>query len=156
LLVNPRDLRPTLGSQGIDKNLAQQARVLGAMDEAAFERKVAEARASAPRVYRRAVREAEIIQQCEARRAETAQGGSVTDLHALIASGYRAGVIAIDPPWPFKTFSERARGGVWEHYETMSLDEIKALPVKALAAEDCALFLWGNWPNMPVWREVIE
>jgi hypothetical protein len=30
LFSNPRDLRPTLGSQGIDKNLAQQGRVLGA------------------------------------------------------------------------------------------------------------------------------
>src|SRR5215831_12794472 len=38
------DDKPTLASQGIDKNLAQQARVLGAMDEAAFERKVTEAR----------------------------------------------------------------------------------------------------------------
>ena len=27
----------------------------------------------------------------------------------------------------------------FEHYETMTLDEIKALPVKALAADDCAL-----------------
>src|SRR5262249_23417405 len=108
LLVNPRDLRPTLASQGIDKNLAHQARVLGAMDEAAFERKVTEARKSVSRVFRRAVREAEIIQERETRRAETAQGASVADLHALITSGYRAGVIAIDLPWPFETHSERS------------------------------------------------
>src|SRR5262249_62017794 len=68
LLVNPRDLRPTLASQGIDKNLAHQARVLGAMDDADFERKVAEARDSASRVFRRAVREAEIAQEREERR----------------------------------------------------------------------------------------
>jgi hypothetical protein len=35
------DDKLTLASQGLDKNLAHQARVLGAMDEAAFERKVA-------------------------------------------------------------------------------------------------------------------
>src|SRR6516165_11357295 len=56
----PELIRPTLASQGIDKNLAHQARVLGAMDDAAFERKVVEARGSAERVFRRAVREAEI------------------------------------------------------------------------------------------------
>ena len=49
---------PTLASQGLDKNLAHQARLLGAMDEAAFARKVAEARDS---VFRRAAREAEIL-----------------------------------------------------------------------------------------------
>src|SRR5262245_33425852 len=59
------DDKPTLASQGIDKNLAHQARVLGAMDEAAFERKVTEARESASRVYRRVVREAEIAQERE-------------------------------------------------------------------------------------------
>jgi hypothetical protein len=53
---------PTLASQGLDKNLAHQARLLGAMDEAAFERKVAEARAG---VFRRAVHEAELLQSFE-------------------------------------------------------------------------------------------
>jgi hypothetical protein len=53
------DDKPTLASQGIDKNLAHQMRVLGAMDDAIFERKIAEARTSAAHVFRRAVREAE-------------------------------------------------------------------------------------------------
>ena len=87
------------------------------MTDDAFERKVSEARDSAARVFRRAVREAEIAQQREERRARTALGGSIDDLHALIGSGFRAGVIAIDPPWPFATYSERARGAVTDHYE---------------------------------------
>ena len=53
---------PTLASQGLDKNLAHQARLLGAMDEAAFARKVAEARDG---VFRRAAREAAILQAFE-------------------------------------------------------------------------------------------
>jgi hypothetical protein len=56
------DDKPTLASQGLDKNLAHQARLLGAMDEAAFARKVAEARDG---VFRRAVRETEILQSFE-------------------------------------------------------------------------------------------
>jgi hypothetical protein len=55
--------------QGIDKNLAQQARVLGAMDEAAFEDKVVEARSSATKVYRRIIREVEVEQERAERRA---------------------------------------------------------------------------------------
>jgi N6-adenosine-specific RNA methylase IME4 len=156
LRQNPSIVRPTLAMQGIDKNLAQQARVLGAMDDAAFERKVAEARTSAARVYRRAVREAEIMQQRAERRARNATGGSVDDLHALIASGFRAGVIAVDPPWPFTQYSERAARAVTDQYETMSLDEIKALPIRALAAKHCAVFCWVTWPFMPVWNPVLD
>jgi N6-adenosine-specific RNA methylase IME4 len=153
VVEKPAD-KPTLASQGVDKNLAHQARVLGAMDEAAFERKVAEARGSASRVYRRAVREAEIAQERAERRARTALGGSVADLEALVASGFRAGVIAIDPPWPFTAYSDRAHS--IPPYDAMTFDEIKALPVKALAAEDCAVFLWCTWPNLPMWMPVLE
>jgi N6-adenosine-specific RNA methylase IME4 len=100
------------------------------------------------------VREAEIAQERAERRAQNATGGSVADLHALIASGFRAGVIAIDPPWPFET-GDRSKHAVFEHYERMPLDEIKALPVAELAAKDCALFLWVTWPFMPIWHEVV-
>jgi N6-adenosine-specific RNA methylase IME4 len=107
-------------------------------------------------VFRRVVREAEIEQERAERRKQTAQGGTVADLHALITSGFRAGVIAVDPPWPFEHYSDRAARATTEHYEVMTLDEIKALPVAQLAAADCALFMWATWPNMPVWREAIE
>jgi N6-adenosine-specific RNA methylase IME4 len=141
--------------QGIDKNLAHQSRVLARPSDADFERKVADGRVSAPRVFRRIVREVEIEQERKERRARTSGGGSVADLHALIASGYRAGVIAVDPPWPFET-GDRSKHAVFEHYERMPLDEIKALPVGQLAAKDCACFLWVTWPFMPIWHEVIE
>lgn len=141
---NPSNARPTLAGQGIDKNLAHQARVLGAMDDAAFERTILEARDSASRVFRRAVREAEIAQEREQRRKRTALGGSVADLEALIASGYRAGVIALDPPWPFETYSERASHIVTDHYEVLSINEIQALPVRKLAASDCAVVRLGD------------
>jgi hypothetical protein len=41
-LTNPRDVRPTLASQGIDKTLAHQARLLGRLSDEAFEHKVTE------------------------------------------------------------------------------------------------------------------
>jgi N6-adenosine-specific RNA methylase IME4 len=147
---------PTLGMQGIDKNLAHQARVLGAMDDAAFERKVEDARGSISRHFRRAVREVEIERKREERRARTFAGGSVADLHALIASDFRAGAMLIDPPWPFETYSERAAGMVLDHYDTMTIDQIKALPIKQLAAKDCAIFCWVTWPHMPIWKTILD
>jgi len=152
---NPEQ-KPTLASQGIDKSLTKQARVLGAMDEAAFERKVADARGSVSRVFRRAVREAEIAQEREERRARTSRGGSVADLYKLIADGFRAGIIAIDPPWPFAGWSERSNRRPTDHYETTTIEEIKALPIKALAAENCAVFCWVTWPFMPMWTSILD
>ena len=76
----------------------------------------------------------------------------VADIDALAASGSRAGVILADPPWPFETWGDR--GKIWSsvdnHFDPMTLDAIKALPVAALAAEDCALFLWCTWPLLVI------
>lgn len=150
------DPRPTLASQGIDKNLAHQARVLGALNEEAFERKVREARDAASRVFRRSVREAEAEMERAERRARTALGGSIDDLHVLIASGYRAGVIGIDCSWPFETYNDRSPRVVGSHYEPMTIDQIKSFPVRRLAADNCAIFTWVTWPLMPLWETVLE
>jgi hypothetical protein len=49
---NPQDDKPTLASQGIDKNLAQQARVLGALSDEKFEAVVADARDAVSRAVK--------------------------------------------------------------------------------------------------------
>src|SRR5262245_49810443 len=77
------DPRPTLASQGIDKNLAQQARVLGALSDEKFERAVSDARAAASRAFKTVINAAAIDQERERYRAKTAQGGTVDDLAAL-------------------------------------------------------------------------
>lgn len=49
----------------------------------------------------------------------------------------------IDPPWAFNTWSGRGKGkGAEQHYDTMSLAELMALPVPDLLAPDAAVFLW--------------
>ena len=52
-------------------------------------------------------------------------------------------VILADPPWAFDNWSPQGGSrNAARHYDTMSLAEIRALPVGSLAARDCALFLW--------------
>jgi site-specific DNA-methyltransferase (adenine-specific) len=41
-------------------------------------------------------------------------------------------------------------------YPTMTLDEIKALPVQDIADKDCALFLWATMPLLGEALEVID
>jgi N6-adenosine-specific RNA methylase IME4 len=150
LLLDPRDVRPTLASQGIDKALAHQARVLGRLSDSAFEDKVEQTRQSVGRVVRRVVREVELEEKREEHRARTFAGCTVADLEALAASGQRFGVIIPDPPWPWDTYSDRGKiqTAPDNHYGTMTLAEIARIPVARLAADDCALLLWCTAPHI--------
>ena len=45
-------------------------------------------------------------------------------------------IIYADPPWHYKTYSPKGNGRSAEkHYPTMSIEQIKALPVEKLAAD---------------------
>jgi N6-adenosine-specific RNA methylase IME4 len=56
-------------------------------------------------------------------------------------------VIYADPAWAYVVRSAKGQGRSAErHYRTMSLDDIKALPVSDLAKPDCHLFLWITGP----------
>ena len=55
-------------------------------------------------------------------------------------------VLYADPPWRYRN---RPNGRSPEsHYPTMKTEDICALPVQELAAEDCALFLWVTMPML--------
>lgn len=70
------------------------------------------------------------------------------------AGGFR--VVLADPPWAFANYSEKGEAkNPNQHYECQDLEWICSLPVAALAADDCALFLWCTWPLMPVWQRVV-
>lgn len=67
------------------------------------------------------------------------------------------GLILSDPPWNFATFSDKGLGkSPQSHYDCMSLDAIKALPVAELAAPDCALIMWAVSPMLPHALEVMQ
>ena len=58
-------------------------------------------------------------------------------------------VIYADPPWSYRVWSKKGAGRSAEaHYPTMSMEDIKALPVGELADRDCALFLWMTLPML--------
>lgn len=66
-------------------------------------------------------------------------------------------VIYADPPWRFKTYSNKGQGRSAErHYPTMTLDDIKTLPVQEIAGKDCILFLWAIFPCLQEALQVIE
>lgn len=59
------------------------------------------------------------------------------------------GAILADPPWAYKMRSEKGHAKSPEaHYATMSIGELRELPVADLAGPDCLLFMWSTWPHL--------
>ena len=47
--------------------------------------------------------------------------------------------VLADPPWDI---NQKGKRGASNHYELMTLDRIKAMPIKELCAENAHLYLW--------------
>ena len=69
----------------------------------------------------------------------------------------RYGAIYAHPPWYFKVWGAKGTGrGAFSHYDLMSADELRALPVGEIAAKDCMLFLWVPIPSREEGMELIK
>lgn len=68
-----------------------------------------------------------------------------------VSAPKRYSVIYADPPWDVQKISRKVRPnqGPCLDYPTMSLEEIKGLPVRSLAADDVCLFLWTTHTYLP-------
>jgi len=67
-------------------------------------------------------------------------------------------IIYADPPWSYndKRNGKKMSGGATNHYPTMSIEDIKWLPVPDLADQNCMLFLWATFPNLVEALDVIK
>lgn len=70
----------------------------------------------------------------------------MSDLLSLPRAG-QYGVILADPPWLFRTYSHPVEGRVpqratRQHYNVENTDDLAMLPVREIAAPNCALFMW--------------
>jgi N6-adenosine-specific RNA methylase IME4 len=80
---------------------------------------------------------------------------SVSNLSELVATGEKFGTIYADPPWQYRKSFGRASAA--KHYKgTMSIDELCALPVGELAADNAHLHLWTTTSFIMESRRVIE
>ena len=66
-------------------------------------------------------------------------------------------VIYADPPWTFKTFSDKGKDRSPEnHYSVMSLQDICNLPVNKIANDNSVLLMWVVDPLLDKAFEVIN
>lgn len=64
-------------------------------------------------------------------------------------------VLYVDPPWRF-SYTESANRAIENHYPTLSLEELKTLPVKEHTRDNCVLFLWAPAPMLRQAFELME
>lgn len=157
--------KATLEEAGIDYKLSSRSQQYAAMDEDSFDRLVARVREREEAENEPAPLDLLRADEKAARRAKDSaelheritHGGKVADLHDLAASGARFSVILADPPWEFKVWSGEGKDrSADNHYKTDGMEGIKALPVPALAADNCALFMWCVMPELPGALDVIK
>lgn len=65
-------------------------------------------------------------------------------------------VIVADCPWLYDIDRGNQRASCENHYPTLDVAAMKALPVAELAAKDCSLFFWATFPMLPQALEVIN
>lgn len=70
-------------------------------------------------------------------------------------------IIYADPPWKYndRMVMKGVHGnirGAESFYNTMTLEDIKALPVKEITEKNAILFMWVTMPFLPQTQEVME
>ena len=108
----------------------------------------------------------EILAAAKSIRAERAAQSRVQRLekieeisrgNAALDTSTRYPVIYADPPWRYE--NPPMGGGnrsIENHYPTMTLEEICAMPVAELAAPDAMLYLWATAPKLIECLEVVK
>jgi len=85
------------------------------------------------------------------RLAEISKGNVALDI------SQRYPVIYADPPWQYENPPIGATNRAIEnHYPTMTLEEICALPVAEMATDDAILYLWATSPKLAECMRVID
>lgn len=61
------------------------------------------------------------------------------------------GIIYADPPWQYnarKNKNTKFGGGAMGHYPTMTQKQLELLPIRHIADNNCAIFLWTTFPKL--------
>lgn len=78
---------------------------------------------------------------------------------STVVDDMRYQTLLADPPWAYrneKTGGTHMISGASSHYPVMSMDELKAMPIKEIVADDAILILWVTWPQLPNGMDLIR
>jgi N6-adenosine-specific RNA methylase IME4 len=140
----------TLDSMGIEKTTSHRWQAIATLPDDRFETYITDTTTADQELtsagalkLARLLRKSADIQQRQAATQTYLQdqpGTFYTDLQALCAEGRRFACIYADPPWAYS--NQGTRASTHNHYSTMTVEAICALPIGPLAADQCHLHLW--------------
>jgi len=82
---------------------------------------------------------------------------SAPEPEKIIETGARFATIVIDPPWDWGDEGDQDQmGRARPDYATMSKEQLMALPVGALADDDCHLYMWITNRSLPKGFDLIQ
>lgn len=64
-------------------------------------------------------------------------------------------IIYADPPWKYRDSANAGKRGAKHHYDLMTTEEIKKLPISSISKPDSVLFIWVTFPFLREGLEVI-
>lgn len=134
---------PTLTDLGISKAQSSRWQSIASLPEEVFEAEIAKTRAE-----KEELTTAGLLRVAQAQRRMDRRA----DMHMQTWPDGVYRIIYADPPWQYEetgVTTSASYGGTRWHYPSMSIDELAALPIGALAADDCTLFLWATSPMLP-------
>jgi N6-adenosine-specific RNA methylase IME4 len=77
----------------------------------------------------------------------------------IFSTDKKYNIIYADPAWSYRDKRDKHKrmcGGAAAHYPTMTIEEIKNLPVKEISDDNAILFLWVTFPNLQEGLDVIK
>jgi len=78
-------------------------------------------------------------------------------IESAIESGAKYSTIVIDPPWDFSDEGDHSQFGRGRPtYQTLTIDELKTLPVGKFADTDCHIYLWITNRSLPKGFDLLE
>jgi len=144
----------TLPELGITRDESSRWQRIASVPEDRFEAHIAEAKGHHKELTTASVLGlAKVIRRNE-RAADVVNTSRIVTLDTLLQSGQCFGTIYADPPWKYG--NQTTRSATDNHYVTMSVDEIAALPIATLAAEQSHLHLWTTNAFLFHAKEVID
>jgi N6-adenosine-specific RNA methylase IME4 len=143
---------PHLADLGVTKTQSSRWQKLAALDDAAFEARLAAAKKAVV-----ASAEMTVAERTQAKKEQRDAREAELGAKQIALPKKKFGVVYADPPWRFQAFSCNTTSLAAEnHYPTCDLETIKAFDIASIAADDCVLFLWATVPMLPQALEVMK
>lgn len=89
------------------------------------------------------------------RKREEKIAGIVADNAPLSDATGPFNILYVDPPWRYEHVKTESRA-IENQYPTMALEDICALKVSDICADDCVLFMWATSPKLHEAMQVLD